>query len=40
MEKIENTYARYANEDHDLAVSLTARELGIEESEVRFAIES
>ena len=40
MENINDAYARYAEENHDLAVSLTARELGIEEFRVRVVIDS
>ena len=40
MEHINDLYARYADENHDLAISLTARELGLEECSVREAIES
>ena len=40
MERITQTYARYAQDDSNLAVTLTARELGIEEYTVRMAIES
>jgi len=40
METINNTYARYEGENHDLAISLTARELGLEECCVREAIDS
>ena len=40
METINDTYARYDGENHDLAISLTARELGLEECCVREAIDS
>ena len=38
IEKILDAYDRYSNEPTDLAISLTARALGIDESEVRFAL--
>jgi hypothetical protein len=40
METINDTYARYAGENHDLAISLTARELGLEECCVREVIDA
>ena len=40
METINEAYARYAGENHDLAISLTARELGLEESCVREVIDA
>jgi len=40
MDKILQTYARYAQDDTNLAVTLTARELDLEESTVRMAVES
>ena len=40
MEKIIETYARYAGENHDLAISLTARELDIDEFRVRTIIDN
>ena len=39
MERIIETYNRYAGENHDLAISLTARELDIEEFRVRTIID-
>lgn len=38
MEKILTTYALYESEDHDLAISLTARLLHIDEVTVRMAV--
>ena len=35
IESIIRTFERYSGEDHDLAVSLTARALRIDECEVR-----
>lgn len=40
MEKILNIYALYASDDHDLAISLTARLLSLDEAVVRMAVES
>ena len=40
MERIIEAYARYAGENHDLAISLTARELDIEEFHVRTIIDA
>lgn len=40
METIIETYARYAGENHDLAISLTARELNIDEFRVRTIIDA
>ena len=40
METIIETYARYAGENHDLAISLTAREINIEEYPVRTIIDA
>ena len=40
MERIIETYARYVGENHDLAISLTARELDIEEFRVRTIIDA
>jgi len=40
MEKIIETYARYVCENHDLAISLTARELDIDEFRVRTIIDA
>jgi hypothetical protein len=40
MERIIETYTRYAGENHDLATSLTARELDIDEFRVRTIIDS
>jgi len=40
MERIIETYTRYAGENHDLAISLTARELDIEEFRVRTIIDA
>ena len=40
METILSTYALYANGDHDLAISLTARTLAVDEAVVRMAVES
>ena len=40
MEEIIETYARYAGENHDLSISLTARELEIEEFRVRSIVET
>ena len=40
MESIIETYALYAGENHDLAISLTARELDIEEFRVRTIIDA
>ena len=40
MEHINDAYARYADENHDLAVSLTARELGLEECRVREVVDA
>ena len=40
MERIIETYTRYAGENHDLAISLTARELYIEEFRVRTIIDA
>jgi len=40
MESIIETYALYAGENHDLAISLTARELDIDEFRVRTIIDA
>jgi len=40
METINDAYARYAGENHNLAISLTARELGLEEYCVREVIDA
>jgi len=40
MERIIETYARYVGENHDLAISLTARELDIDEFRVRTIIDA
>jgi hypothetical protein len=40
METINDAYARYAGENHNLAISLTARELGLEECCVREVIDA
>jgi hypothetical protein len=40
MEKILSTYALYAGGDHDLAISLTARLLALDEADVRMAVEA
>ena len=40
MERIIEIYARYVSENHDLAISLTARELGIDEFRVRTIIDA
>ena len=40
METISDTYARYDGENHDLAISITARELGLEECCVREVIDA
>lgn len=40
MENILSIYALYANGDHDLAISLTARLLALDEAAVRMAVES
>jgi hypothetical protein len=40
METINDAYARYAGENHDLAISITARELGLEECCVREVIDA
>jgi hypothetical protein len=40
MENILIIYALYSNGDHDLAISLTARTLAMDESVVRMAVES
>ena len=40
MERIVETYTRYAGENHDLAISLTARELDIDEFSVRTIIDA
>ena len=39
MEKLLTVYACYAADDHDLAISLTSRILGIDETTVRMAVE-
>lgn len=38
MEQILNTYSVYSQEDPDLAVALTARELNLDEAVIRFAL--
>jgi hypothetical protein len=40
MEEILSIYALYASGDHDLAISLTARSLSLDEVAVRMAVES
>jgi len=40
MERIIETYTRYAGENHELAISLTARELDIDEFRVRTIIDN
>lgn len=40
MERIIETYTRYAGENHNLAISLTARELDIDEFRVRTIIDA
>jgi len=39
MEKLLTVYACYAADDHDLAISLTSRILGIDETTVRMTVE-
>ena len=40
MEEILSIYDLYAGGDHDLAISLTARLLSLDEAAVRMAVES
>ncbi len=40
MEQILSIYALYATGDHDLAISLTARVLAMDETVIRMAVES
>lgn len=40
MEEILSIYALYATGDHDLAISLTARALAMDETVIRMAVES
>lgn len=40
IEAIIRSYQRYAGEDHDLAVTLTARALGVDEFIVRNLVEN
>ena len=40
MEQILSIYALYATGDHDLAISLAARALAMDETVIRMAVES
>lgn len=39
MEIILSTYEKYTSEDTDLAITLTARALNLEECSIRFALD-